>query len=204
MIERIVFVRHGETVDNARGIAQGWSDSALSETGQVQVGKLARRLRSFEPTDLFCSTLPRAIATARAISDVLHLPIQQVDDLREMNCGDWEGISFADVREREPDVFRNWVEDPAMKCPGGESFEDLAARMGRALEHIQTVCNGRPRCVVIVSHGTAIRVVATSLLGLELSAAKRFAQDNAAINVFEWRASKYILRTWNDTTHCPS
>jgi len=204
MIDRIIFVRHGETVDNARGIAQGWGDSELSVKGQAQVEKLALRLKGFQPTDLFCSTLPRAIATARAISDVLELEIQEVDDLREMNCGDWEGISFASVREREPEVFRNWADDPTVKCPGGESFEDLAARMARALEHIQTRADGRAQCVVIVSHGTAIRVVATSLLGLELSAAKRFAQDNAAINVFEWRAAKYILRTWNDTTHCPS
>lgn len=204
MIERIIFVRHGETLDNVRGIAQGWTDSSLSEKGQAQVGKLANRLRSFEPTDLFCSTLPRAIATAMAISEVLQLEIRQIDDLREMNCGDWEGISFTSVREREPELFRHWADDPTMKCPGGESFQDLAARMGRALEQIQAMSNGRPRCVVVVSHGTAIRVVATSLLGLELSAAKRFAQDNAAINVFEWRASKYILRTWNDTTHCPS
>jgi len=204
MIDRIIFVRHGETVGNVRGIAQGWGDSALSEQGQAQVEKLAHRLRSFQPTELFCSTLPRAVATAKAISDVLNLEIQQVDDLREMNCGDWEGISFASVREREPELFRSWADDPTMKCPGGESFQDVAGRMGRALEHIQTLSNEQPRCAVIVSHGTAIRVVATSLLGLELSAATRFAQDNAAINLFERRGTKYILRTWNDATHCPS
>lgn len=204
MIERIIFVRHGETVSNASGIAQGWGDSELSEKGQTQVKKLADRLKTFEPTELFCSTLPRAVATATAIADVLELEIRQVDDLREMNCGDWEGVSFASVREREPELFRSWANDPTMACPGGESFLDLAARMGRALDHIQRMSSDQPRCVVVVSHGTAIRVVATSLLDLELSAAKRFAQDNAAINVFEWRASKYILRTWNDTTHCPS
>ncbi len=59
MIERLILVRHGETVDNVRGVAQGWSDSELSVRGEEQIRKVAARLPAFGVTSLYCSTLPR-------------------------------------------------------------------------------------------------------------------------------------------------
>lgn len=202
MIQRLIVIRHGETVDNLRGVAQGWRDSELSPRGQAQVERIAERVRELAPEVLFCSTLPRAITTAQVIGRGLGLDPIQLDDLREMNCGEWEGVSFVEVRHNDPALYRRWASDPHVPCPGGESYSDVRARMQRAIEAIRAQRNGQPSTVAVVSHGTAIRLLATHLLALPLEAARHFAQDNAAVNVFEWRGERWVLRTWNDVRHC--
>lgn len=202
MISRIILARHGETLDNARGVAQGWSDSALSERGRRQVAQLAGRAARLGATSLFCSTLPRAMATAEMVSHSLKMPIQLMEDLREMNCGVWEGASFGDVRKGDPDFYTKWASDPMMPCPEGESFHDVLMRMQRAIDTIGRMETVDASVPVIVSHGTAIRVIATGLLQIPLVHARSFAQDNAAINIFEWRVDRWVLKGWNDTTHC--
>lgn len=202
MISKLIFVRHGETVDNVRGVAQGWSDSELSERGRRQVSQLAERLERVGATSIFCSTLPRAMATAEVISKKLGLPIQLMEDLREMHCGEWEGASFVKVREADPDFYRKWAGDPLVPCPGGESFHDVLMRMRRAVDTIGRMADLAGNVPVIVSHGTAIRVTATGLLEIPLINARNFTQDNAAVNVFEWRTDRWVLKSWNDTTHC--
>ncbi len=198
MIERLILVRHGETTHNSQGITQGWSDSGLSERGTEQVEGVARRLVAFRPTAVFCSTLPRAVSTAETIASQLALAVRQLPDLREMNCGRWEGMPFMNVRRDEPDFYRRWSEDPMLACPDGESYFDVMQRMERAFAEIEESGEAVP---VVVSHGTAIRIAATTLLSLPLESARGFAQDNAAINVFDRRANRYVLQRWNDTTH---
>jgi broad specificity phosphatase PhoE len=203
MIRRVVFIRHGETVDNARGVAQGWSDSELSARGIDQVTRLAQRVKQLAPTALYASTLMRARTTAERIAAAVDLPVRLLDDLREMNCGEWEGVNFELVKRTQSDFFLKWANDPRLACPGGESFHDVRTRLRSALQQIrENEATPEDACVVIVSHGTAIRIAATEMLGLPLEFARNFAQDNTAINVFDWRVDRYILKVWNDATHC--
>lgn len=205
MIRRLILIRHGETIDNARGIAQGWSDSELSERGLKQAERLAVRVMRMGATALYCSTLGRARSTAEVVAAVTGLQPHFLDDLREMNCGDWEGQSFELVREADPDFHHRWTRDPHLACPSGESYFDVLVRLRRALETIrerETSSNGRVSVPVVVSHGTALRICATELLGLPLTSARNFAQDNTAVNVFDWRTERWVLKTWNDASHC--
>lgn len=221
MIEQLILIRHGETVLNAAGIAQGWNDSALSETGQRQVNALAQRLKTHGVTAIYSSPLGRAMATAQAIADALALPITTLDDLREMGYGEWEGMRFLDVREKYAEHYARWVDDPDYACPGGESHRDVLSRLERGFAQIGVTAGaiagqasqpdgsaqipstnaGRQR-IVVVTHGTAIRVGATSLLGAPLSTARHLAQDNASFNLFFRRGDRFVLKVWNDTTHC--
>jgi len=203
MIETILLVRHGETLDNIRGVAQGWSDSALSDLGLQQVRRLAGRVRDLAPSALYCSNLPRAISSANELAAVTGLEPRVLEDLRELNCGDWEGSTFVDVQKQEPDFFQRWSRDMDLAVPGGESFADLEIRMKRALDQIQKEQGEHRGTVAVVSHGLAIRVAATILLKVPLPTARSFAQDNAALNIFHWRMDRYVLKVWNDTTHCP-
>lgn len=196
MIERIVLVRHGETLHNVAGIAQGWNDSALSERGEGQVAALAARIARLEADALFSSPLDRALTTAKAISGAAGLPIVTLDDLREMNYGQWEGRSFLEVRREYPDEYARWIDDPDGAAPEGESHNDVRARVERAI-----AASGNARRPVFVSHGTAIRIAVTVLLGLPVLAARNFAQDNASISIFIRRGDRWILKLWNDTTH---
>lgn len=196
MIQQLILVRHGETVHNVAGIAQGWNDSALSDLGERQVRALAERIKAYGPDAIFSSSLGRALTTAERIADATGLPIVQLDDLREMNYGQWEGLSFLDVRRDYADAYHRWIADEEAPSPDGESHADVRRRLERAFQRIAAK---RP---VVVTHGTAIRIGATALMQLPVLASRHFAQDNAAINVFVWRSDRFVLKLWNDTTHC--
>lgn len=196
MSRQLILVRHGQTVDNVAGIAQGWNDSALSETGQAQVQRLAERIATLNPTALYSSPLGRALATAEAIAAATGLPITQVEDLREMSYGGWEGRSFLEVRRDDEPLYQRWINDAEAACPNGESHADVRRRLERAIAKINS---DRP---VVVTHGTAIRIAATALLDVPVMTARNFAQDNAAVNIFVWRADRWVLKVWNDATHC--
>jgi broad specificity phosphatase PhoE len=193
---QLILVRHGQTLDNVAGIAQGWNDSALSEAGQEQVQRLASRLAALKPTALYSSPLGRALATAEAISAATGLPITQLEDLREMSYGGWEGRSFLDVRREDEAAYQRWIHDAEASCPGGESHAAVRRRIERALGQINSE---RP---VVVTHGTAIRIAVTALLAVPVLTALQFAQDNAALNMFTWRGDRWVLKTWNDSSHC--
>ena len=197
MIEQLILVRHGETLHNVNGLAQGWQDSPLSDLGQQQVARLARRVGELRPDALYSSPLMRAVTTAEAIRGVTGLDIQLLDGLREMNYGGWEGRSFLDVRRLDQETFRQWTSDPSFPSPGGESHNQVLERVKAAIESVTGA--KRP---VLVSHGTAIRIATTSLLDAPLSLLKRLAVDNASISIFEWRGDRCVLKLWNDTTHC--
>ena len=204
MIDQLVLVRHGETVHNAAGIAQGWNDSALSERGAQQVLRLGERIARMKPTALWSSPLSRALATAQPIAEATGLEIHTLDELREMNYGGWEGKSFLDVRRDDEAAYRRWIDDPDAPCPGGESHNALRARLQRAFATIEASANGQPLRAVVVTHGTAIRIAATLLLDVPVMASRYFAQDNASINLFVRRGDRLVMKAWNDTTHCES
>jgi ribonuclease H / adenosylcobalamin/alpha-ribazole phosphatase len=196
VIEQLILVRHGETLHNVARIAQGWGDSELSERGARQVAALGERIVSFKPDAIYSSPLQRALTTASAISEKTGLSVNVIDELREMNYGSWEGRSFVDVRKTDEDSYHRWIEDADFACPDGESHNVVLERMKRAFEKVRSK---RP---VLVTHGTAIRIGATALLNVPLAVSRQLAQDNASINVFQWRADRFVLKVWNDTTHC--
>jgi probable phosphoglycerate mutase len=190
---QFILIRHGQTVHNVAGIAQGWNDSELSELGREQVARMAERVAAMHPTALYSSTLGRALSTAQAIADVTGLAVVPLEDLREMSYGGWEGRSFLDVRRDDEEIYQRWIRDEEARCPNGESHGDVRRRLERAFASINSE---RP---VIVTHGTAIRISATVLLQLPVMAARHFAQDNAAMNVFVWRNDHWVLKVWNHT-----
>ena len=174
---------------------QGWGDSELSDRGWQQVARVAERLRGVGADALFSSPLQRALTTAQNIAESTGLEIRTLDDLREMNYGRWEGQKFLDVRKTDEENYQRWITDDEFACPEGESHAQVRMRIARALND---VTGSKQNRAVVVTHGTAIRVAVTVLLGLPLSASRNFAQDNAAINVFNRRADHWVLKSWND------
>jgi broad specificity phosphatase PhoE len=193
VIEKLILVRHGETVHNAQGIAQGWNDSALSPRGEEQVARLAARLAKQNIDAIISSPLGRALSTANVIASAIGLEVTTLDELREMNYGGWEGRSFLEVRRDDAETYERWIADGDCQCPGGESHNDVRRRFANALEKIQVA---RP---VLVTHGTAIRIAVTVLLDLPVLASRHFAQDNAAMNVFLRRGGRWVMKLWNES-----
>ncbi|HYI08373.1 MAG TPA: histidine phosphatase family protein [Thermoanaerobaculia bacterium] len=200
MSRELILVRHGQTVHNVAGIAQGWNDSDLSDLGRTQVQRLAERVALLRPTALYSSSLGRALSTAEAIARKTGLTVVPLDDLREMSYGGWEGKSFLDVRREDEEIYQRWIVDAECACPEGESHADVRRRMERAFAAIAESKDAER--AVVVTHGTAIRIAVTALLDLPTMTSRHFAQDNASLNRFLWRQDRWVLKVWNDTTHC--
>jgi len=156
---RLVLWRHGQTVWNAEHRFQGQTDIDLDDTGMGQAERAARLLTALRPDAIISSDLRRAAATAAPLARLTGLEVSYDKDLRERYGGVWEGLTDKEIRERYPAAHAAWTP------PEGETTAAVAQRAGAALERIAEAAPPGAR-VVVVSHGAAIRLGMSHLLGL--------------------------------------
>jgi broad specificity phosphatase PhoE len=128
----LVLTRHGLTPRSFPEQHLGQRiDVELSDDGRAQARALAERLAGVEFERIVSSPLARARQTAEIVAAARHQPVDLSVDRRlaEMDYGEWEGLTYAQIYERDGDRRRAWEADPAeIACPGGESADDVAAR----------------------------------------------------------------------------
>ncbi|MDL4777790.1 MULTISPECIES: histidine phosphatase family protein [Thermomonosporaceae] len=156
---RLVLWRHGQTAWNVERRFQGKTDIPLDETGVRQARDAARLLTGLRPTALLASPLQRAADTAAALAGLTGLPVRHDADLIERDGGAWEGLTDREIRERYPAERAIW------QPPGGETSAQVAKRVGTALER---GLDALPPTglLVVASHGAALRLGMSHLLGL--------------------------------------
>ncbi len=156
--------RHGETTWNAERRFQGQSDIPLDETGQAQAERAARLLAALRPDLIVSSDLSRAASTAAPLARLTGLEVTLDKDLRERHGGCWEGLTDAEIRERYPEPHATWTP------PDGEPTTTVADRVAAALQRTATAAadrgTGRDGLAVVVSHGAALRLGMSRLLGM--------------------------------------
>lgn len=185
MQQTLYLIRHGETEWNRAKKVQGWNDSPLTELGQSQARSVAGILAAeiADPTDaiLYCSPLGRARATAEIIAAELGLDFGLCrfdEDLKELNTGRWDGLTFQEIAAAFPDDLDHFREDSwRNRPPGGESYAMLSARIGNWLDRLE---DSGP--VLVVSHGIAGQVFRGRYLGL--GEAETVSQDQPQDVVF--------------------
>ena len=166
MTTSVYCIRHGETVWNASGRWQGLAPVPLSDTGLAQAERLARYLAEMKTgfDALYSSDLKRARQTAEALAAVLDLPIQADPRLREVDLGDWQGLTREEVEAWDPEryaAFRaDWYHTPS---PNGEARSQLKARVRAAFDDITARHPGQT--VALVSHGGTLGMLIESLFG---------------------------------------
>ncbi len=178
----------------------GTSDVPLTETGVSQAAAAAKRLASAGLTAIVSSPLQRAVRTAEEVAAATGVPVVTDEGFRETDFGAWEGLTFAEVRERWPAEMANWLADPAVAPPDGESFAEVNARVTEALHRVLT---GQERQnVLIVSHVTPIKTLVAAALLAPPAALYRMHLDVAALCEIDWYADgPAVLRSFNDTAH---
>ncbi len=155
--------RHGQTVWNAERRFQGQSDIPLDETGQAQAGRAARLLAALHPDLIVSSDLSRAAGTAAALGRLAGLEVTLDKDLRERHGGCWEGLTDTEIRARYPAEHASW------NPPDGEPSAVVAERVAGALQRIASALTDQPDTAglaVVVSHGAALRLGMSRLLGM--------------------------------------
>jgi len=159
-----VLWRHGQTVWNAERRFQGQSDIPLDETGQTQAERAARLLAALRPDLILSSDLSRAAQTAAPLARLTGLEVTLDKDLRERHGGRWEGLTDTEIRTRYPVEHANWTP------PDGEPSPVVADRVAGALYRIAEAAagteNAEPGLAVVVSHGAALRLGMSRLLGM--------------------------------------
>jgi alpha-ribazole phosphatase len=177
MITRIWLIRHGEPAA-MRGRCYGKLDAGLSDAGRAQMRATAECLKSESFDAIYASTRLRTVESAR----ILGVACQEDAGLCEIDFGDFEGLTYDEIAERYPELYRQWMESPTeVQFPNGESFATMRQRVLGAFHEIRAKHEGRT--VAIVTHGGVIRIVLAWALGIPHVNLFRIAQDYAAMNL---------------------
>jgi probable phosphoglycerate mutase len=148
------FLRHGETDWNAQNLSQGNVDIPLNPTGIAQAHLAAARLRHRGISAIVASPLSRAHDTAQVVADLLGIPVELDEGLREVSFGVNEGQPMSEW-------FGDWVAGHSTP-EGAESFHDLRVRAVAAVNRALL----RPAPVLVVAHGALFRALRAAM-GLE-------------------------------------
>jgi 2,3-bisphosphoglycerate-dependent phosphoglycerate mutase len=198
----LILVRHGESAPHRPGasfaLVDGHGDPELSPDGHDQAERVGARLAS-EPVDaIYVSSLRRTHETAAPLAARIGITPAVEPDLREVHLGEWEGGLFRKkVAEGDPIAEQMYLEQRWDVIPGAESSEDFAGRIRRALDGIART--HPDQTVAVFTHGGVIGQVMA-----EASGARGFAftgSDNCGITHVVIANDRWIVRTWNDTSH---
>ncbi len=198
-----LLLRHGQTPNSVQKRYAGVSDVPLTEAGVQQAAAAGQRLASAGITVIVTSPLRRAVRTAEEVAATSGAPVEADEDFRETDFGAWDGLTFAEVRERWPAELTAWLADPSVAPPGGESFLDVSARVSGALRRV--LAGHRGQTVLIVSHVTPIKTLVAAALLAPPPALYRMHLDVAALCQVDWYTDgPAVLRSFNDTSHLPT
>jgi alpha-ribazole phosphatase len=180
-VTTVYLARHGESDWNAANRFQGHSDRPLTEEGRRQAEALAELVAQENVDAIYSSPLIRALDTAKIVAARSGLEVTELEDLREVDTGNWSGLSRAEVQERFPEGFERWIAGGS-GWEDGETYEEMSERVLRA---IRTIAVAHPKGrVLVVSHGGPIRAVQSAAEGVDLHAYRRLrpVEPNARLS----------------------
>ncbi|RYV52607.1 bifunctional RNase H/acid phosphatase [Pengzhenrongella frigida] len=196
----VVLVRHGET---PLTVSKAYSGSSvpgppLTEHGREQAARAAELVYRIgrdmwgdvpDPSELIASPMVRTQETAQVFAQRLGLPVRTEPLFAECDFGAWEGLTAAEIEQGWPGQLKRWHDDATFRAPGGESIEDVGARMRTGLQAVRAA--GVGRTVVVVTHSVSVR----SAVGVAIA-----ANSSAWARIRVAPASVSIIRLWADGT----
>jgi broad specificity phosphatase PhoE/ribonuclease HI len=182
---RLLLLRHGQTELSVERRYSGRGNPALTEVGRQQGAAAARYVaQRGGVAAVFSSPLQRAYDTAATVGKALGLDVTVDDDLIETDFGAWEGLTFAEAAERDPELHRRWLRDTSTTPPGGESFDEVLDRVLRVRERIIAAHQGAT--VLVVSHVTPIKMLLRLALDAGPGILYRLHLDLASLSIAEF------------------
>ncbi|MEW5911271.1 MAG: histidine phosphatase family protein [Thermodesulfobacteriota bacterium] len=183
---RIYLWRHPVVRGALDGQVFGHYDAALTREGKDQGDIIARRMSRQKLAAVYCSDLQRSMLVAEAVarSQSPRRKPKVTKDLRELNLGAWEAMTFEEIRKKYPKELEARYKDLAnFAIDGGESLEQLAARVIPVFQEMIAKHKGKQICVI--AHGGVNRVFLTKLMGAPLERVFRIDQQYACLNVID-------------------
>jgi probable phosphoglycerate mutase len=197
---KLCIVRHGETAWNAEGRVQGQLDIPLSDTGRAQARALAQALAHERFDAVYSSDLARVRETAQPLLDLSKKRARLDERLRERHYGIFQGITYAEARERfVADFARFKAKDPEYDFGTGESLKTFERRCLAFFEELTARETGRS--VLVFTHGGVLEILYRHATGRGLSTPRDFEIPNAALNRLEHAAGAWKVWRWADVEH---
>jgi probable phosphoglycerate mutase len=185
---RLLLLRHGQTALSVDRRYSGRSNPELTELGLAQVAGVAAGIGAVEHSDrvgaALSSPLRRARQTAEPVAAALGVPVASHDGLLETDFGKWDGLTFAEARERDPELHRGWLGDETVAPPGGESFAAVGVRIARLRDELVAAYPGQT--LLVVSHVTPIKMLLRLALDVGSSVLYRLHLDLASLSIAEF------------------
>ncbi len=182
---RLLLLRHGQTELSVQRRYSGRGNPPLTTLGRQQGAAAASFLRARGGVAaVISSPLQRCHDTATAAAERLGLDVVVDDDLIETDFGGWEGLTFSEAAERDPELHRRWLRDTSTEPPGGESFDHVNQRVARARDRIIAEHGGST--VLVVSHVTPIKMLLREALDAGPGILYRLHLDLASLSIAEF------------------
>jgi broad specificity phosphatase PhoE len=193
-------LRHGRTEHTPERRFSGSSDLPLSQLGRADATAAAAHLAGRGIDVIVASPLLRTRQTAEAAAEVLGLPVTTEAELRELDFGDWEGLTAAEAQAKSPLAFRRWSASIDVRPPGGESIAEVSTRVARARQRVLDQHAGKT--VLVVSHVTPIKLLLAAGLGVGDEIVHRVFLEAASLSTVTWASDgRSSVRLVNDTSH---
>jgi alpha-ribazole phosphatase len=196
----LLLIRHGQTNWNLEQRFQGQSDIPLNETGRKQAHALADRLSAKQFDAVYSSDLQRATETANIITQMSGCKPDL--RLREVHFGDWEGLTYDEIKAKHPDTLADWEADIFKNAPPhGETLEGLSVRVQSMLDELRE--KHEDQNILIVAHGGVLQTLICLALKLPPTMYWQFHLSTASLSEVAFYPAGAILNSLNDTGHLP-
>jgi probable phosphoglycerate mutase len=201
---RLLLLRHGQTELSVQRRYSGHGDPELTPLGHAQAaGAAARLARVPDVAAVLTSPLQRARQTAALVAEATGAPLHVRDRLVETDFGAWEGLTFAEARDRDPQLHAEWLGFEEVAPPGGESFAAVGRRVAAELAELLLEYPGAT--LVLVTHVTPIKMLLRDALQGGPSVLYRLHLDLAALSIVDFYPDGGAsVRLVNDTSHHPT
>lgn len=196
---KLILVRHALTVDNQKSRLSGHIDSSISEEGKEQIDKITNYLKDFDIDKIYTTTSSRTKDTVKKLSELKSIEIIEKESLKEISFGDFEGLTFDEIKDKYPKEFQDMIENGyEYKYPNGESLIDSYNRVCIELDNI--ISNNDDRTILICSHGGTIRNIITYLISNSYKYHWNFKIDNGSVTILEAQDGFTVITAMNNTS----
>ena len=198
MKKRLIYlVRHGET---ERGTDKkyfiGRTDVDLSALGMKQAEQLSQKFKNIPLNHIYCSNLQRTMKIAKLISLEHCIEPICIEEIAEINMGEWDGRSFDEIKSLYPLEFEKRGRDiPNYRVPGGESINEFSQRVTKKFYEILDKTDGN---MLFVVHAGVNRVLICDILDIPLKNMLKITQNYGCINTLSYNEKAFKIKRINE------
>jgi 2,3-bisphosphoglycerate-dependent phosphoglycerate mutase len=204
----VYLIRHGQTAWNRERRFQGQLDEPLDETGLQQAEAVAQWIadQNIKFDAMYSSDSLRAAQTAQTIADAIGMTLVKSTQLREIHCGEWQGLIYDEIKEKYADEYKEWRSRPdGTPPPGGET---IGAVQNRIVSFYNQTINSSDKKIMIVSHGMSLVTLIAAMKKQDLietlhSHKVRLSNTSVTIVSYEHATDEHTIETFSSMEHWP-